>query len=217
MTLRGIALVSALSIFGAVATAEAAVTTFTDRTAFEAATTVTETQDFESAPGFPGAGSVASVDSYAIGSLTFDGDPGGRTNDIALFGTGFLAGGTQALGANFLADSTIMFIDAGFTSVGFDLFSEFNDSDITISVFDSLDNMIAMTTLTVGGIGDGVFFGVSAMTDIRRIVLDSLAGQGEIIDNILLGDASVIPLPGAVPLFLAGLAGLGATRRRKNA
>ncbi|MBI1392962.1 MAG: hypothetical protein GC152_09505 [Alphaproteobacteria bacterium] len=202
--------------------ANAAVATFTDRTAFEAATTIIETQDFEGAPGFPMGSGFAFVDDYTIGSLTFDGATnGGVAGDagIVLINNGFGVP-TNSLTTQNFSDVLTIELAGNFTSFGVDVaagFSPFGPSDVVITLYNDMDAIIAMLTVANLVESQGARFGgVVAMEAIRRITINNqVLDGGEIIDNIALG-SSVVPLPAAAPLFLAALAGAGLLGRRRR-
>ena len=82
--------------------------------------------------------------------------------------------------------------------------------DNRISLFDINDNLIALDFFTPDTGGDNqwarALFGVDG---VARIEIN-MGGSGA-IDNI---DVTVVPLPAALPLFVAALGGLGFMRKR---
>ena len=110
---------------------------------------------------------------------------------------------------------TFMFSEA-ITFKGVDIF-DVSDGNATFSIdFFGLGDALILSLVAPSGIGDDEFFSYSGLniTGVLKIVFN-FGGSGA-IDNLLI-ETSEIPVPGALPLLLSGIAGLGfASRRRKK-
>lgn len=84
------------------------------------------------------------------------------------------------------------------------------DSEGPCGFFDLFIDNIFFANLQAADLVSGPFFG----TSFRFVA--STAGAGFAIAKLFVEDAPAIPTPGALPLLLAGLAGLGFAARRKS-
>ncbi len=195
------------------ATASVAATVqFDDRTTFEAAAAGLTTNDLNSFVSDVDLAGSAVVD---VGDFTITGPASGIARIDAggdgvtpVDGTAYI----QGIGA---AGSSIVFTFAtSIFSFGVDLFGINNNNERTQVVIDG-----DIFSLPVVGGNVASFFGVTSDTPFNTVAFSLLLGEDAGLDNITYGgDAAVIPLPGGLPLLLAGLAGLGiAARRRKSA
>lgn len=93
------------------------------------------------------------------------------------------------------------------------------NSVITFRAWDSSGKLIGKITATLGDMmrngttGEDRFFGISSDNGISKIRISSNKAGFE-VDHLLAYGFSVVPVPPALGLGLAGLAGLGLWRRR---
>ncbi|WP_210115118.1 hypothetical protein [Roseovarius aestuariivivens] len=102
------------------------------------------------------------------------------------------------------------------SSVAFDLGDTGGDVDnFLISVYDVKDNLLEARNVSSSSFSNQVF----ALAGMHRfhIDFDDLSTAGYFLDNLEFGNViSAIPVPGALPLMLSGLAGLGFVGRRRR-
>ncbi|MEM9709355.1 MAG: VPLPA-CTERM sorting domain-containing protein [Pseudomonadota bacterium] len=192
-----------------------AVTLFSlDEVAFEAANTITSTEDFED-ESFPPGGTqqtLGTVETY--GDFTLGVDFG----EIVEVGAGLFGLPSAMAGANQFSSSLDVLLPANSTAFGVDLFSLLSASNMAVEVYDIFDNLLASTSIAVGDqSSSGTFLGVTSDEAIGRVNLLSDTDQAEIVDNLRAGTAMTpIPLPASAFLLLTGLLGAGAVTRRKK-
>lgn len=190
-------------LLGAAAMAPAqAATVFTDRTAFESAVTVTDTEDFGAvtarAPGDP---------------LTLDGVTYSTSTAAGLF----FSEAAFGLSGGFIAaeNSGFIIIDmSGVTAFGLDVSDLFSGvQTFTWRAFDASATQIATGTFERNNAFG--FFGLTTEGEFITSFELEADGDYEAIDNLVFGTATgaEVPTPAALPLLVAGLAGLGALRR----
>lgn len=105
------------------------------------------------------------------------------------------------------------------TEIGFDYANP--TGNLSVWAYDSLDNLLDMSNYLGGDAfinqaGFDQFAGyvsVSGVGNISRLVIEPGSNQALIVDNL---DFRPVPLPAALPLFAAGLVGMGLIRRRKS-
>ncbi|MCP5160764.1 MAG: PEP-CTERM sorting domain-containing protein [Hahellaceae bacterium] len=83
-------------------------------------------------------------------------------------------------------------------------------------------NLLATDQVFGSSVGVGEFFNLSlSATGIRRVEFSqvrNVTGDGVVFDNFVFDtDASAVPVPGSIALLGLGLAGLGFSRKRKEA
>ena len=110
------------------------------------------------------------------------------------------------------ADVLEITFDSGASDISLQLQS-FGGMNVTFNLYDALDNLIE----TVVATGDNVFVAFLASDVFRIEGVQPGDGWAWGLDDLSFTlDASEVPLPAALPLFLAGLAGLGAARRKRK-
>ncbi|NRA31527.1 MAG: VPLPA-CTERM sorting domain-containing protein [Parvularculaceae bacterium] len=198
-----------------VGTSFAATTTYTDRATYEAAADAQTVEDFETLSG----------------TTTFTGPwvgPSGlivstETNNMFSVGPGQSTNPTQGIGSNNPpTDSMTLDLGGDFFSFGLDIFQNNGgggqtgtDQDYIITVFDD-GAQVGQWTATVASNG-GSFFGAINMLAFDMINISNRS-LFEVVDNVSWGNGSVapVPVPGALPLMLAGLGALGVAKRKKK-
>lgn len=202
---------------------------FGDRASFEAASAVTLREDFESFAGQAGSflsSSVATPSGIGVETNSF------ISNDLYVAGPGQSTNPTTALGVDHPIGNTLWLNLGGYYSAfGVDVFQNFgsgsqgtagqsviyeawlwssNASDYVGSFWSSV---LPNQTGFVGFTADTPFDWVEiyAHTGGYR---ESTGNTYEVIDNIAVGTANSVPLPGTLPLISIGLAGFAVLRRR---
>jgi hypothetical protein len=185
-----------------------------DEASFNAGNTFTSTEDFETEGFAPGTASGTSAASVVYGDFTLD----VNTGDVVEVGAGFAGVPSAMAGANTFVASLNVLLPANTTAFGGDLFSLFDGSIFTVSVFDTFDNLLASTGIAVGNdTSEGRFFGVFSDEAIGRVNFFSNTNQAELVDNLRAGShITPVPLPASGWMLIAGVGGLVALRRRRK-
>lgn len=209
--------------FGLVAQSNAAIITYTDRTAFGAATSGVTTIDFEAqntAGSFTFYGSglnVAGVQfSAPLSSYLYVADPA-AVNTAYQWGSGasLLFGSTNEGG------NLVIQLGAGVFSFGFDYMAQADQApDATGGLIYNIDVDGNAYSGTTANRPNREFFGITSDTAISQITLTMTNTNTfralPIIDNVSFGNvASTVPEPGVLVLLGLGLAGLAAARRHR--
>lgn len=190
-------------------TAQAAVVTYTDRAAWNAATLNESTIDFESIAPTNG------YTFYGAGGTTIHGvNFSGKSNILFVVDSGYDSLYQWGSGAVMLgnANDTITAKLSGANAVGLDLMSIVSfgaTMTIGLSTGDSF-------TVATAGQPDRTFFGVTSDANISSISITSSGGAFPMIDNFSFGNTSTVPEPSSILLVGLAAAAVGATRRRKN-
>lgn len=199
------ALIATLGACAFSISAAQAATIYDDRSAFEAAVSIAETQDFTGESG-------RLPNPRLLGDVSYiSSDDSGLFFEEALFGLsgGFLYAGNTGF--------IRMEVAAGHTAFGLDVSDLFSGTNsFAYQVYDASAGVIASGSfLRNNAFG---FFGVTSDgADIRTVDIQSI-GDYEAIDNVVLGTAldAQVPVPAALPLLglaAAGLAMVGGRRR----
>lgn len=203
------AVLAAVSVTGASA---ATYTTYSDRTAFEAAAGPVTTNDLESVPAGSGYDGISldlgdfSVFADANGNPARNKvDDGFRTPETPSYN------GTQTADFFLNNSSGSLTFAAPIYSIGFDIAFFGNGaasvSKVTILGFDFLGDLLG---------NEQIFFGLLSDTPFTTIGFSATANDGFQIDNISYGGAPAVPLPAGLPLIATALAGLVLVRRRRR-
>ena len=111
------------------------------------------------------------------------------------------------------ADILRVTFDSAASNISLQLQS-FGGQSVTFNLYDAMDNLLE----TVMATGDNVFLSFMASGVFRIDGLQPSDSWAWGLDDLTfdLAGASEVPLPAALPLFLAGLAGIGAMRRKRK-
>jgi len=204
-------------LFSMITTALQATTIFSDLTSFQTATTGLSVDSFEDDPRF------VLSDPIIRDDFTIQ-ESGDAQNQIgvgspAFTGIGVVSGTGSAI-YNDGSSSLLNFTDftAGTTAFGFwithDFEPTFVPTDITVTVTGSVS-----TSFVVRSDQTAVFFGVTEEMGISNLSFD-VGSEGLPIefDDVYTGQASatVVPLPAAGLMLLAGFGGLAMVRSKRN-
>lgn len=171
-----------------------------------------------------------------VAGLTIQDNPlndtgGGSADGLVAVGNTAVGATSDLVLANTFVDSLDMLFAGGVDGVAMDVFSFTAGGTVSVTVFDTSDNLLG-STMVAGAPGVGGFLGVSSAIPIGRINLDSLDGTGaneaEGGDNICFGNGGGVidpPDPVEVPAmssagfvllgsFLLGVAAFSLRRRR---
>ena len=204
-----------LVIVGIAGSANAAIiSTFTDRTVFDAVTSTSlETFDsivsevpFHTVPLDVGPFTLSMTGSPST-------DPDRNKIDIppAEFGVFDVDGTNIANVLTFNGDSLFLTFDTAITAFGLDL-AAFNDDILRTEVVVGPDTLTPAIT-----VGNQVrFFGFTSDTAFTSVEFRGVDNDGYGIDNVAFGSVAV-PEPGVLAMLGVGLFGLGFLRRRKTA
>jgi hypothetical protein len=187
----------------------AAVTTYTDRAAWEAATSGVTNVDFEGlAPssGFTDYGSTG----LTVGDATFTGSDNYLFVVDAGFSPGFYDWGSGAVLLGNQFGTITVNLAGGKTAIGSDIMSILNYAS-PFSITLSNGDVFAAST---NNHPDRAFFGITSDVAITSITFSATDGYPE-LDNFAYGSGDVVPEPATLTLFGGALAALAARRRRK--
>ncbi len=179
------------------------ITTYSDRTAFEAMYPGLASETFDAA--LPGPGSVTGCPApfssttdnacFAPGALIpgfrVEDDPlndagGGSTSGLVVVGTGFSGNSSPTVAANTFVDSfNVFFDDPNVTAVGLDVVTYTTENTVDVQVFDTSDVLLGSTT--VAATFDGTFLGIFATAPIGRINIFDSNGGAEGLDELSFG------------------------------
>lgn len=206
-----------LAIVGIAGSANAAIiSTFTDRTAFDAVTT-TSLETFNSIVSeVPFHTTPLDVGPFTL-SMTGSPNTNPARNKIdippAEFGVFDVDGTNIANVLTFNGDSLFLTFDTAITAFGLDL-ADFNDGGLRTQIVVGLDTL----TPAVTGGSAVRFFGFTSDTAFTSVEFRSVINDGYGFDNVAFGGGSVaVPEPGVLAMLGIGLVGLGFLRRRKTA
>lgn len=192
--------------------ASAGVVTFTSSSAFQAATSITNTEDFEGFDqGFLG-------NPFTTHGITFTQLPGGHPNVVPYISDPGNLGNpfeptTKTLDGNGDENFLIQLTSGGsFTAIGFDVVTNQFGAPV-VSLFDTGNFLIGSYTLTQDPNTLG-FFGATSTTPIGSVtfIVDRGWIQNTALDNVQIGSSA--PEPAAFGSLVLGLVGLVALRRR---
>ncbi len=222
--LTGVACIAALPFLSTVELSAAPIF-FDDREAFMAAAgALAGFEDFEAANTNPATSMPeSSWDSDSDDSVFSPGDIAegirfsGGTGDLVAVAGGFSPASTgAAIGPASLENNLLVSFQTDVNAFGFDLFNLGEGEEMfRISMRDVFDEFVAEAFVSAGPLGS--FFGV---IDDSNLLLEFSINENladDVIDNVVFGIASptVVPEPGTLALFGAGLLGFAAARRKR--
>ena len=190
---------------------KAGVVFYTDFSEFDAATSTTLVEDFES---------ITPVGSNIFGSITSNGityDPVSPTNNLHI-ATSSYTNFTKPVTSNVLTasgpENFLITPDTPITAFGFDLYLNYViPQTVTVNLLGGGSDIFDLSFFSASSSVD--FLGISSTDAITSVFFSSTFGEviNTGIDNIRTG--AVIPEPSILALMGFGLAGLGFARRRK--
>lgn len=172
-----------------------------DKTAFEDSILLGASDNFEDL-------GVAANVVLGLPSILTRGDfsfTAGGSSSLVGLGSGFGALSSVGLAPDLFLQSLTIDIAGGYNAFGFDVTAN-GVSTLNISIYDTLNNLIDLTSIGVSN-NNLSFFGVFSDVAIGRILLDDGSVGGPIVDNIIAGTTEV-PEPSTFVIFALGLLSL---------
>ena len=216
--------VTAAAVVAAPATAVA--TSYTSRTAFNAAAGATVTETFQSCSGSLNAGQALSAAAPGpcgsiVTGVTFN-PPPGASSSFYIAGPGQSTNPTIALGIDQPSGGAEQIVfSSGATAFGTDLFQNFSGG----SQGDTVTVIFKVATYTLDGTlldsfdvsvapNGGSFFGLTTGTAFSYVTVAQPGGYA-VIDNVSFGNGAV-PEPASWALMITGFAAVGIAARRRR-
>jgi hypothetical protein len=201
-------LLAAAAMMLAAMAANADIRVFTDRAAFNAATTNRGVDNYDDLPFYfiesPLARSAGSYSYFASSTGLFGAGATGDvwlsnvTTDQAILFSGF-SGGASAFGGNFFGTD-----NAG-------LYLENTNMSLTASASDG-----STLTFTINNTATTSFLGFVSDSALTSVSLNSLGEYWPTANNLTLAMAAPVPEPASYAMLLGGVALLGAARRSRR-
>lgn len=189
--------------------------TYTNRTAFNAATTISYTQDFQTLSGTAGfTGPISFADGLTVSS---------PSNNLFSVGVGQSSNPTEAIGSNYPPSDYLQFALGGnFRAFGADFFQNFGGgaqhstpSTFQLTFFNGTTSVGSTSGLVAPN--GGSFIGFTSTSFFNSVQVFSLNSSYEVADNVSVGNVSAVPEPESYALMLAGLGLMGAMVKRRKA
>lgn len=211
-------LVAAVGLVGLAPTAWAGSVTYDDRSAFDAATTAPQVEDFDTFA------SGATVSQLYGGLVTFGGsrDPTVFWGGWGLFGAGTFSGGGLIPDPRFRGTPLIVQFATPVYAFGADVYDDGDGSPptntISLTATTTMGDVLAISESNPG-YGYSGFLGASSTDGIVEAVFSIDVSNGNFeLDHMVIGSAPGLPVPEPTTLGLvaAGLLGGLARRRRPS-
>jgi hypothetical protein len=107
---------------------------------------------------------------------------------IVVLGDGFLGQSGTVIGANTFVDTTDIAFSPAVTALAFDALDGTGPGPVTVTAFDGGGNVIGSADITIGDISNN-FIGLVSPVPVASVTLDGANGEGELINDMLFGDA----------------------------
>jgi hypothetical protein len=107
---------------------------------------------------------------------------------IVVLGDGFLGQSGTVIGANTFADSTNIAFSPAVTAIAFDALDGTGPGPVTVTAFDGGGNVIGSADINTVDISNN-FIGLVSPVPVASVTLDGANGEGELINDMLFGDA----------------------------
>ena len=107
---------------------------------------------------------------------------------IVVLGDGFLGQTGTVIGANTFTDTTNIAFSPAVTALAFDALDGTGPGPVTVTAFDSGGGVIGSADITIGDVSNN-FIGLISPVPVASVTLDGANGEGELINDMLFGDA----------------------------
>jgi len=187
-------------------------TTFADRTSFDATAGTLPLEDFEGGLSAGVATCTEPVNSSSNDACFVPGDLIAGFNisssgggGLVVLDDGFLGPTTDVIGANLFAEFTVVIFDApDVTAIALDAFSgNPGAGDVTVRAFDAGSNSLGSVVVTTSANNVSEFVGFTSPVPIASIEIEGAGDSGELIDNLAFGAPVSLPETQPVPTLNA--------------